>query len=93
MNDTEKAELKERLMRTDIEEIEEKLKTGFYDVDARPVAQEVVEYKRKHPDVQSEETPVSDTTRKLAFAITIGLISALYFGLKGASKSTRQSGR
>lgn len=93
MNDAEKAELKLRLMGADIEEIEEKLRGGFYASDARPVAQEVVEFKRKHPDVQSRQTPVSNTARRFAFVIAIGVISVLYFGLKAASKNARQSGR
>jgi hypothetical protein len=82
------AKLKQRLMQTDIEEIEEKLRSGYYEKDARHVAEEVFQYKRQHPDQVTEEKPVSERRRRIGFLITVGIFASIYFGAKGYLRSS-----
>ena len=70
------------LSNTDIEEIEEKIRAGYYESNARRVAEEVVQYKREHPENLPDLKPVSNSRRRIVLFVTISVVSSLYFGAR-----------
>jgi len=79
-------ELKKRMMHTDIEELEAKLKSGYYDDKAQAIVEEVLVHKRANHPQEVVEKIVSKRTRRIAFLVTVGLVFGLYLVLRAVLK-------
>ena len=72
-------DLREILLKTDEEEIREKLSQDYYAPEAKGIALEVLDYKNKNPNLPKVDPPISKIHKALAFIVILSIMGILFF--------------
>ena len=75
-------DLREILLKTDEEEIREKLSQDYYTPEAKEIALEVLEYKIKNPNPPKVDPPISKIHKTLALIVILSIMGLLFFFIK-----------
>jgi hypothetical protein len=88
MNEFEyQSELRQNLMRMDIEELEAKLRTKHFSDDAIPVVTSLIAYKKENPELVDDVKEPSWITRRVVAFVAVGLVGSLILWLRHSGKS------